>query len=107
MTLKREPCKSCQLRPGNRPRGLCNRCYMNLTIRESMPTIPQNFEVSPVPVTGPFPEPAYPTSAYPGTPEKIAILEARAMAGELLWHPLDAGMITAGETFIELERLAS
>lgn len=33
--------------------------------------------------------PAQPTAAPPGTPEKIDVLQARAMAGQLLFHPHD------------------
>lgn len=33
---------------------------------------------------------AAPTSALPGTPEKIAVLAQRRAAGQDLWHPLDA-----------------
>jgi hypothetical protein len=38
--------------------------------------------------------PAVPTAAAPGTPEKVAVLVARAERGEDLWHPLD-GTVTA------------
>lgn len=31
-----------------------------------------------------------PTDAIPGSPEKVRVLEARYLAGESLWHPLDA-----------------
>jgi hypothetical protein len=33
--------------------------------------------------------PAVPTDARPGTPEKIAVLAARAERDEELWHPED------------------
>lgn len=36
---------------------------------------------------GPPPEP---TAAAPGTPEKVAVLEARAAKGQRLWNPADA-----------------
>jgi hypothetical protein len=36
--------------------------------------------------------PATPTSAVPGSPEKVAILIERARLGQALWHPLDAPM---------------
>jgi hypothetical protein len=36
--------------------------------------------------------PDSPTSAPPGSPEKVAVLEARAARGEILWHPDDAGI---------------
>jgi transposase InsO family protein len=35
------------------------------------------------------PLPAEPTQALPGSPEKVAILEARLARGEHLWHPQD------------------
>lgn len=38
------------------------------------------------------PWPRRPTTAYPGTRSKLAVLEARAAAGEALWHPADARM---------------
>ncbi|MCS7160103.1 MAG: hypothetical protein RMJ19_06490 [Gemmatales bacterium] len=34
--------------------------------------------------------PAEPTSALPGTPDKIAVMAERAARGESLFHPLDA-----------------
>jgi hypothetical protein len=36
------------------------------------------------------PQPPTPTPAAPGSPEKIAVLEARAAAGLNLWHPADS-----------------
>jgi hypothetical protein len=36
--------------------------------------------------------PPQPTSALPGSPEKVAILQERARLGFALWHPLDAPM---------------
>jgi hypothetical protein len=35
---------------------------------------------------------AEPTTAVPGSPEKVAVLEERARLGLALWHPLDAPM---------------
>jgi hypothetical protein len=32
-----------------------------------------------------------PTDAQPGSAEKVEVLARRAMAGESLWHPMDAG----------------
>jgi len=34
--------------------------------------------------------PALPTTALPGSPEKVAVLEQRASRREALWHPKDA-----------------
>jgi hypothetical protein len=38
---------------------------------------------------GARPLPAAPTSAVPGSPEKLTVLEQRAESGENLWHPDD------------------
>jgi hypothetical protein len=38
------------------------------------------------------PLPAEPTTAAPGSPEKVAILQERARRGVALWHPSDAAM---------------
>jgi hypothetical protein len=32
-----------------------------------------------------------PTDAQPGSAKKVEVLARRAMAGESLWHPMDAG----------------
>jgi hypothetical protein len=34
-----------------------------------------------------------PTSALPGTREKVEVLTDRARRGQVLWHPQDAGMM--------------
>jgi hypothetical protein len=39
---------------------------------------------------------AQPTTALPGTPEKVAVLEERARLGLSLWHPLDATLESVG-----------
>jgi hypothetical protein len=38
------------------------------------------------------PLPPVPTTAAPGSPEKVTILEQRARLGVSLWHPADAPM---------------
>jgi hypothetical protein len=39
---------------------------------------------------GQLPAPAAPTSALPGTPEKVGVLVKRAELRQSLWHPKDA-----------------
>jgi hypothetical protein len=39
---------------------------------------------------GKAPLPALPTTAAPGSPEKLAVMEERARKKQSLWHPLDA-----------------
>jgi hypothetical protein len=41
---------------------------------------------------------AQPTTALPGTAEKVAVLEERARLGLSLWHPLDATLESAAQT---------
>ena len=41
-------------------------------------------------IYGPRPLPAVPTTAAPGTPEKLAVMDARCQRLECLCHPYDA-----------------
>ena len=89
-------CLHCRLRPGMR-RGLCWTCYYHalrwgwrhvypLAQREqcryAASEIRDYYGNSELPQT--------PTRAQPGSEEKIAVLAARALRGERLWHALDA-----------------
>lgn len=65
-------------------RGLCGRCYRKPRICNLYDRIDY---VSPIQTgSGCLPEP---TDTLPGTPERVAVLEARASAGESLFHPDD------------------
>lgn len=67
-------------------RGLCGRCYDTPTIRKQHKSATdQGYGL-----TAPMCLPAEPTTELPGTEQKLAVLMARAAAGEHLWHPLDA-----------------
>ncbi len=44
------------------------------------------------------PLPAAPTTALPGTPEKVAVLIQRARLKQALWHPRDATFGNAERT---------
>ena len=77
------------------PRKACRHCgrprvYRPRGVRERYPS------TSPFALGGvgganrAAPLPPEPTSAPRGTPEKLAVLEARAAAGLQLFHPLDA-----------------
>lgn len=82
-------CKHCRKSKVNRPRGLCWTCYYTPGVKDRYePTsakgrrgVPNFYGARPLPE---------PTTAAPGTPEKMAVLEARAAACQALWHPLDA-----------------
>jgi hypothetical protein len=41
---------------------------------------------------------AQPTTALPGTAEKVKVLEERARLGLSLWHPLDATLERSPQT---------
>lgn len=80
----------------NRPRGLCWGCYYTPGVKDLYALGSHNPETAKYANRGlgnefrrsrPLPEP---TDYLPGTPEKLEILKARELAGEALWHPLDA-----------------
>jgi hypothetical protein len=79
-------CRHCCRNKPNRPRGLCWTCYYTPGVRglfeRRSPRGLDDFVGE-----GHMPEP---TTAKPGTPEKVAVLAARAEAGQRLWHPDDA-----------------
>lgn len=82
-------CRHCKKSKVNRPRGLCWSCYYTDGVKDQYPSTSKyarrgvgNFNGN-----APLPEP---TTAPPGTPEKMAVLEERARLKQALWHPLDA-----------------
>jgi hypothetical protein len=82
-------CRHCQKVKSNRPRGLCWSCYYTPGVRDLYPSTSKFARRGVRDFNGKarLPEP---TSALPGTPEKVAVLELRARLGQQLWHPLDA-----------------
>lgn len=48
--------------------------------------------------------PPAPTTALPGSPEKVRVLAERARLGVSLWHPLDANLPASGS--LECVRVA-
>lgn len=83
-------CRHCGRAKVNRPRGLCWSCYYTEGVRERYPSTskfarrgPGNFNGTPL-------LPPVPTTAPPGTAEKLAVLEQRIRNRQALWHPLDA-----------------
>jgi hypothetical protein len=85
-------CRHCQRVQSNRPRGLCWSCYYKPGVREMYPSTSKFARRGVGNFNGQSSLAAQPTSALPGTPEKVAILEERARLGLSLWHPLDAPM---------------
>jgi hypothetical protein len=82
-------CKHCSKARVNRPRGLCWSCYYTPGIRDLYPITSKFARRGPGNFNGLAPLPD-PTTAPPGTPEKLAILQMRAQNHQSLWHPLDA-----------------
>jgi hypothetical protein len=85
-------CRHCQRVPSNRPRGLCWSCYYTPGVRELYPSTSKFARRGVDDFNGEARLAAQPTTARPGTPEKVAVLEERARLGVSLWHPLDAPM---------------
>ncbi|MFO0806248.1 MAG: hypothetical protein U0791_24355 [Gemmataceae bacterium] len=73
-----------------RPRGLCWPCHTDPDIRERYPPVSKYGRRG---LGNGFIRhrlPDMPTTAPPGTVEKLAVLEQRAERNEALWHPADA-----------------
>jgi hypothetical protein len=83
-------CRHCQQGKVNRPRGLCWTCYYRPTIREQYPSTSKFGRRGLGNFYGAAPIPVRPTTAPPGSPEKVAILAERARLKQSLWHPDDA-----------------
>jgi hypothetical protein len=83
-------CRHCQTAKAVRPRGLCFRCYYSPGVRDQYPSTSKFGRRG----VGNFfrnaPSPVEPTTAAPGSLEKLAVLEMRARLRQSLWHPLDA-----------------
>lgn len=82
-------CAHCGRAKVNRPRGLCWTCYYTPGVRGQYPSASKYARRGVGNHTGGRALPA-PTAARPGTPEKEAVLTARAAAGVQLFHPDDA-----------------
>jgi hypothetical protein len=85
-------CRHCNRVPSNRPRGLCWSCYYTPGVRDQYPSTSKYARRGVSDFNGKIVPPAFPTTALPGTPEKVAVLQQRAARGESLWHPEDAPM---------------
>lgn len=89
-------CRHCNRKKVNRPRGLCWSCYYTLGVRELYPSTSKYAYRGVGNLTGVRMLPTKPTDALPGSEEKVRVLEQRAAAGVVLWHPDDAKAV--GET---------
>lgn len=82
-------CRHCRKRVATRPRQLCFPCYYIPGLRERYP-VTSKFGRRGIGNGSHGIKPASdPTNSPPGSDEKIAVLEARALRREHLWHPHD------------------
>jgi hypothetical protein len=82
-----------------RPRGLCYFCYFDPKIRKRYPRLDSIFARRGSSVEGGkgiVPARA-PTTALPGSEEKIRVMQERAAAGQTIFHPGDARLPKRGE----------
>lgn len=86
-----EPCRHCRQSAINRPRQLCWSCYYTPGVKELYPSTSKYARRGVGNFSGEAPMPDAPTTAAPGTPEKLAVLEQRAALKQSLFHSHDAG----------------
>ena len=95
-------CRHCQKVKSNRPRGLCWSCYYTPGVREQYPSTSKFGRRGIGNFNGQAARPPFPTSAAPGSPEKIAILAQRAQLRQELWHPDDASLAEARPQLLQV-----
>jgi hypothetical protein len=79
-------CRHCRKRRAIRPRGLCWPCFYNIGVRSLYP-ISANCVVKTPKCSKKADKP---TTAIPGTEDKIKALEDRVSRGQPLWNDDDA-----------------
>jgi hypothetical protein len=83
-------CRHCGQKQAARPRGLCWTCYQTLDIRRQYASLSKFGRRGVLDFYGSGELPAAPTTALPGSLEKVAVLQQRASRRQALWHPDDA-----------------
>jgi hypothetical protein len=85
-------CLHCSARRASQARGLCHRCYPELSIRLRYPIARRKRRFYPAGLGCKEyrRELPHPTTARPGSEAKVAVLAYRAENELLLWHPRDA-----------------
>ena len=84
-------CRHCLRANVNRPRGLCWCCYYAPGVRALYPST-SRYARGVIDTYAPAPLDAAPTTAYPGSAAKLAVLERRAALGLALFHPQDEAL---------------
>jgi hypothetical protein len=83
--------RHCVRRKVHRPRGLCWDCFYTPEVRALYPPAHSKYNRRGVGnIAGAAPLPEAPTTAAPGTPEKIAVMRDRAELKRAVFHPADA-----------------
>lgn len=85
-------CRHCGQSRVSRPRGLCWTCYYTPGLRTLYPSTSKYGQRGVSDTNARATPPPFPTTALPGSPEKIAVLAERAQNHQQLWHPRD-GML--------------
>ena len=83
-------CRHCSQSKVNRPRGLCWSCYYTPGVKDMYPSTSKYARRGLGNFSGNAPLPDSPTTAAPGSPEKLAVLEKRARLKTAIFHPADA-----------------
>jgi len=83
-------CRNCRHRKAHKARGLCWCCYHEPGVRDRFTSGHRSAYRGRGLGNGGFELPPGPTSAPPGSPEKVAVLEERVLQRVQLWHPGDA-----------------
>ena len=83
-------CQHCRKSAVNRPRGLCWTCYYAPGVRDMYPSTSKYARRGEGNFNGTLSMPLLPTTAAPGTPEKVAVLVERVRNRQSLFHPADA-----------------
>jgi hypothetical protein len=81
-------CRHCNFRSANRSRGLCYTCFYVPGVKDMYPSTSKYARRGVT--TGGSCAPLVPTTAPPGTPEKLLVMEHRAAQGQAIFHPFDA-----------------
>lgn len=90
-TLRPDLCLHCHQRYGTLARGLCRPCYDIPDVRSRYS---RRYTVGVGAYSNPLGEiPISPTSAAPGSHEKVLVLMERAESGLSLHHPADARLV--------------
>ena len=83
-------CQHCHASNVNRPRLLCWGCYYAPGVRDRYPSTSKYARRGIGNFNGNAPQACEPTTAAPGTREKLDVMAERARMRQRLWHPYDA-----------------